>query len=117
MSLVADEDSVIGHVAFSKVKLPCAGRWVGLGPVSVRVDRQRQGIGSALVKAGLDDINARGFDGCVLIGNPKVYGPMGFLNNGKITYRDLPPNLVQWHSFAALEPSGEITFAPALEVT
>jgi len=114
LSLVADDDGVIGHVAFSSVTINAPGRWIGLGPISVTIDRQRQGIGSALVAEGLAQVKDLGFDGCVLIGNPSVYGPMGFVS-GDITYRDLAPKLVQWHSLTGLKPQGEILFAPALE--
>jgi len=117
LSLVADADGIIGHAAFSEVKLPSKGRWVGLGPISVRADRQRQGIGSKLVDTGLMDLRSQGYDGCVLIGNPAVYGPMGFVSDGALTYRDLAPKLVQWKSLSDMAPKGEVTFAPALEIT
>ncbi|MFC7539140.1 GNAT family N-acetyltransferase [Siccirubricoccus deserti] len=51
ISLVAeDEGEVIGHVAFSPVTIDgvATGRF-GLGPVAVRSDRQRSGIGQALI--------------------------------------------------------------------
>ncbi len=113
VSLVAVEDDLIGHVALSPAQAG-PGTWAGLGPVSVRADKQRQGIGTRLAQTALEKIRNDGFDGCVLIGNPDVYGPMGFRSGG-ITYRDLSDHLVQWISFGALRPSGGIRFAPALE--
>src|SRR5690606_36329603 len=63
VSLVAEADGeVVGHVAFSPVKIGRAPEdsdggeltgWYGLGPLSVSPARQRHGIGSALVRAGL----------------------------------------------------------------
>jgi len=115
LSLVAEEDgAVIGQASFSPVKIACAGRWASLGPIAVVETRQRQGIGSELAKQGLNWLEQQGYDGCVLIGNPKVYGSMGFVSGG-LTYRDLPEHLPQYVSLSGLVPSGEITFATALE--
>ncbi|SEW43566.1 putative acetyltransferase [Cognatiyoonia koreensis] len=115
LSLVVEDDGLIGHVAFSPLKQDASGVWVGLGPVSVRNDRQRRGIGTTLIKAGLEQMAARGVDGCILIGNPAVYAPMGFVSDGRITYRDLPDKLVQWYSLSGAKPAGEVVFAKALE--
>ena len=62
LSLVAEEDGeVVGHVAFSPVTVDGADvGWYGLGPISVRPDRQRQGIGRALVADGLERLRALG---------------------------------------------------------
>ena len=62
LSLVAEIDgAVAGHVAFSPVTLSdgSAG-WYGLGPISVEPARQGEGIGSALVRAGLDRLKGMG---------------------------------------------------------
>jgi len=114
LSLVADDDGIIGQVSFSPTTLPCEGRWASLGPIAVVADRQRQGIGSKLAKEGLKWLTEQGYDGCVLIGNPKVYGPMGFVH-GELTYRDVPSEVPQYISLSGLIPSGEMVFAPALE--
>lgn len=62
LSLVAiDEGERIGHAAFSPVTIAgVADGWFGLGPLSVRPDRQRRGIGRALVRAGLAALRSRG---------------------------------------------------------
>jgi len=114
LSLVAEDNGVIGQVSFSPVELPCKGRWASLGPIAIVANKQRQGIGSKLAKQGLGWLGEQGFDGCVLIGNPKVYGPMGF-TNGDLTYRDVPSHIPQFVSLSGLIPTGEILFAPALE--
>ena len=116
LSLVAeDQGQVIAHVALSPVQVDAPGDWVGLGPISVEIARQKQGIGTAIAHEGLARMKAQGFSGCVLIGNPKVYGPMGFVSDGRLTYRDLCSDLVQWLSFDGSTPAGEIVFADALE--
>ncbi|MFN3304916.1 MAG: GNAT family N-acetyltransferase, partial [Roseateles sp.] len=57
LSLVAQDPAtgeLLGHVACSPVRI--AGQdlgWQGLGPLAVRPDRQRQGVGAALVSAAL----------------------------------------------------------------
>jgi putative acetyltransferase len=77
-ALVAVEDAeVVGHVQFSR-------GWIGgtavlaLGPVGVRPDRQRRGIGSALIREGLDEAAARGEAAVMLLGSPAFYPRFGF---------------------------------------
>lgn len=116
LSLVAVEgDVIIGHAAFSPLSVGDATGWYSLGPIAVAVDRQKQGIGSALAGLGCDTLCGQGANGVALIGNPEVYGPMGFQSKGLLSYRDLPRRLVQHQIFAGEEPAGEILFAPALE--
>ncbi|MCC6313408.1 MAG: N-acetyltransferase [Thermomicrobiales bacterium] len=85
VSLVAvDEGRVVGHALFSPVELdgpygPDAPRLVGLGPIAVLPKRQGQGIGSRLIRAGLDDCRAQGFDAVVVLGDPAFYGRFGFV--------------------------------------
>ena len=118
LSLVAAAgDDLIGHVAFSRVMADGVfDGWYGLGPISVAVDHQKQGIGTALATKGCEALRAQGAKGVALIGNPKVYGPMGFVSNGALTYRDLPTTLVQQLPFGEAQMRGVLSFAPALEV-
>src|SRR5579875_2567758 len=76
VSLVATEDDrIVGHIAFSPATIDDRETgWFGLGPVAVVPNRQRQGIGRQLIKAGLDELRARGSQGCVVLGNPAYYG-------------------------------------------
>lgn len=55
VSLVAELDGrVVGHIAFSPVTMSDGSPdWYGLGPVSVRPEHQRKGIGGALIREGL----------------------------------------------------------------
>jgi putative acetyltransferase len=50
----------------------------GLAPVAVLPERQRQGVGSALVEAGLAEARAAGIDIVFLLGEPEYYGRFGF---------------------------------------
>ena len=103
LSLVAEEDGrVVGHVAFSPVTI--AGRhcdWYGLGPVSVLPKCQRQGIGKALIEAGLHRLRTCGAEGCVLVGDPGYYERFGFRNIPDLVLEGVPQEV-----FLAL-PFGE----------
>ncbi len=81
VSLVAeDEDAVIGHILLTPVILD--GRedldLMGLAPMAVVPDRQRQGIGSRLVQAGLAACRERGVGAVVVLGHPDYYPRFGF---------------------------------------
>ena len=82
LSLVAeDENGIIGHIAFSPVRIegthePTLG--VGLAPVAVQPDYQRQGIGSRLIREGLSACKQTGFGFVVVLGEPAYYHRFGF---------------------------------------
>jgi len=116
LSLVAEQDKIIGHVAFSPAKISgTTGVWYGLGPISVRAEKQRQGIGKKLAQTGLEMLRNMGAAGCVLTGNPDVYRPMGFSSEHALTYSGLNPKFILYYSFDGTLPAGEINFADALE--
>ena len=117
LSLVSEVDGqIVGHIAFSPVFFDGApGDWFGLGPVSVIPEMQKSGIGKALIETGLAMIKDAGAKGCVLIGDPGYYHRFGFANDGRITYRDLPSEYVQWLGFGDEKPSGVLTYSPGLE--
>ena len=83
LSLVAEvENRIVGHVLFSPVTVePPWGesRWAALGPIGVLPDFQGQGVGSRLVREGLDQCRSRGYDGVVLLGAPEYYSRFGFV--------------------------------------
>lgn len=117
LSLVAEEDGeIIGHIAFSPIAVgDIEDGWYGLGPISVKPERQRQGIGRALILKGLDLLRERGASGCALIGNPAVYRGAGFESDGKLTYGDLDARYVQRIIFKGTPPSGALKFSPAFD--
>jgi putative acetyltransferase len=82
ISLVATfGDDLVGHVALSPVSIAGAApgrRWLGLGPLAVRPDRQRAGIGTALMQAALAAGDRGGTELIVLLGEPAYYGRFGF---------------------------------------
>lgn len=112
VSLVAEEaGEIVGHVAFSPVTVGSAAEgWFGLGPVSVRPDRQRAGIGKAVVEAGLARLRGMGARGCVLVGDPRYYARFGFARDPALRCDGIPDEYVQRVVFTGPPPSGRITF-------
>lgn len=82
LSLVAEQDGeIVGHVLFSPVTVerePGAFAALALGPVAVLPERQNQGIGSALIRAGLEQCRVKGYTLVFLIGHPTYYPRFGF---------------------------------------
>ena len=81
LSLVADDGAIVGHILFTPVVVEDRQRHVvgmGLAPMAVRPDRQRQGIGLQLVRRGLDILRERGCPFVVVVGHPEYYPRFGF---------------------------------------
>lgn len=116
LSLVAIEGSeLVGHAAFSPIEIDGQQNgWFGLGPISVKREHQRKGIGRALIQKGLQMLRDRGASGCALIGDPDFYSRVGF-SSGRLRYRDLDARLVQHIVLRGDAPAGTIRYAPALE--
>ncbi len=116
VSLVAVEDGeIVGHVAFSPITVdgaPAPG-WFGVGPLSVRPDRQRSGVGTALMRAGLARLGDAGAKGCVLVGDPAYYRRFGFRASSSLDYPDLPAEYFQVLALASETPLGIVAFHPA----
>ena len=74
ISLVAvQDDRIVGHIAFSPVTITSDAAVVdaiGLAPMAVLPERQRQSIGSQLVEAGLQACRETGYKIVVVLGHP-----------------------------------------------
>jgi putative acetyltransferase len=83
VSFVADEDgSIVGHILFSPVTLSNHAdlRIMGLAPMAVLPSHQRRGIGSSLVRAGLERCCTQlGCAAVVVLGHRDFYPRFGFV--------------------------------------
>ena len=78
-SLVADDGAgVVGHVLFSVVGLDSGPEVLSLGPMAVMPERQREGIGSALIRQGLALAQSTRYPLVVVLGHPAYYPRFGF---------------------------------------
>ncbi len=89
LSFVAElAGKIVGHFLFSRFPLsqtPTGGHGgakdtdiVMLAPVSVHADHLRQGIGSAMIKLGIEQVKRMGFRGIIVEGNYRFYNTVGF---------------------------------------
>jgi len=80
VSLVAVKDrEIVGHILFSPVTLSQHPvEMMALAPVAVSPQEQRQGIGSALVRAGVERCKELGVGAVVVLGYPSYYPKFGF---------------------------------------
>lgn len=122
VSLVAESGSeLVGHILFSPVSL--AGhpeiRILGLGPMAVAPARQRQGVGSALVREGLRYCRRNGCIAVVVLGHAEYYPRFGFVpasRFGITSEYDVPDEvfmLLELDSGALQGLSGLVTYNDA----
>ena len=82
VSLVAERDgAIVGHILFSRMDVEADGAALsgaGLAPVSVVPDLQGQGIGDALIRAGLDALREQGVAISFVLGHDAYYPRFGY---------------------------------------
>ena len=72
---------IVGHAAYSLVEVSHQSeKWTfpALGPIAVAPAHQRQGIGSALIRAGIEIVADAGYGLLFLVGHPGYYARFGF---------------------------------------
>lgn len=117
VSLVAEIDGrVVGHIAFSPVAMSDGSPgWYGLGPVSVLLECQRQGVGGALIQEGLSRLKKLGARGCCLVGHPEYYRRFGFRNPPGLGHEGVPQDVFFVMSFDGHMPQGSVVFHEAFK--
>jgi putative acetyltransferase len=86
VSLIAEDNgAIVGHIMFSPVSLSGHPglKIMGLAPMAVAPAHQRKGIGSALVRAGLEQCQQLGFGAVVVLGHPTYYPRFGFSSSAR----------------------------------
>lgn len=87
LSFVAELDGeIVGHFLFSHFPLSTTREGgektdrgiVMLAPVSVHANYLRRGIGSAMIKMGIEKVREAGFNGIIVEGNFIFYNTVGF---------------------------------------
>jgi putative acetyltransferase len=82
-SLVAvEEEQIIGHIAFSATVIESLHATVNaaaLAPLAVLPTHQCRGIGSDLVRRGIDHCRRAGYRALLVLGEPAFYQRFGFI--------------------------------------
>ncbi len=81
-SLIAEENGrILGHILFSRIHIETENGQVpalALAPMAVLPGYQKQGIGSQLVKRGLDECKRLRHAIVIVLGHPAYYPRFGF---------------------------------------
>lgn len=75
------QNQVVRHIFFSPVAIESrerTARGMGLAPMAVLPEYQRQGIGSALIRAGIAELKVRQCRFIIVLGHAKYYPRFGF---------------------------------------
>ena len=132
--VIADENGLAAHIMYCRALLRSpAGNVSALmfGPVSVRPDRQRQGLGSRIIRFTLEKAEALGHGAVVITGSPAYYHRFGFEAASSRLIRlaalppeedapffmvkELRPGFLPHRPFTFQEPEGYTVDAQALE--
>jgi len=81
-SLVAELDGdIVGHIMFSRMSIQSSRGFIpaaALAPIAVLPEYQRRGIGSVLIRRGLEFLRAAGESIVIVLGHPDYYPRFGF---------------------------------------
>lgn len=122
LSLVAEiEGQVVGHILFTGVTMEgtdSGPRTLGLAPLAVSTEFQRQGIGSALMRDGLQRCRDMGYEAIVVLGHPEYYPKFGFLPARRYSLRceyEVPDEtfmVLELRARALQGPTGLVRYQP-----
>lgn len=110
-------NEIVGNIMYSRAALvqPDGTRFpiVIFGPLSVRPDYQRRGVGAALVRHSLEKAKEMGFAGVALTGSPDYYPRFGFRSGRDFGITDAEGNgsdyLMAMPLAAGTLPAGALT--------
>ena len=97
--VVEEEGRIIGHCILSK--LPISHRHENeilmLSPVSVAMNKQRQGVGTFMLQKGIKLAAEMGYKGIIVEGDPRYYQRFGFRTSTAFgiyaSEKNLPPSV------------------------
>jgi len=126
ISLVAVRDStILGHALFSPVSssdgTKTARKGIALGPVAVRPSQQGQGVGSALIRDGLERCRQAGWRAAFVLGDPDYYHRFGWssaADRGLRCQWKIPPGIFQAMELAPdglAEWTGLVSYDPVFD--
>lgn len=124
LTVVAVDDSgVLAHTMLSWVGLDDSsrGRILNLSPMAVRPDRQRQGVGSQLIRAVLERAEAAGEPAVMVEGIPGYYPQFGFERASTLGFvppsESIPDAAFMVKRLPGYDPSlaGRIVYPPAFD--
>lgn len=105
LSIVAEKDGmIIGHILFFPVQIKSkdkSHKSISLAPMAVVPEYQNQGIGSKLVRYGLEKCREKGYQSVIVLGHPKYYPRFGFEKASKCGI--IPPFEAPDEAFMAVE--------------
>ena len=118
--VVRHEGEIVGHIAFSRVRIDCVTGVMGgvaLAPVGVDPRYQSEGVGSVLVETGLEMLTDESV--FLVVGDPAYYTRFGF----SVAAGERYPSFYSGPYFMALvagdpavAPIGPVTYAEAFEL-
>jgi putative acetyltransferase len=105
LSIVAEKDCIIiGHILFFPIQIKSKDnsyKSVSLVPMAVLPEYQNQGIGSKLIRYGLEKCREKGCQLVIVLGHPEYYPRFGFEKASKWGIR--PPFEAPDEAFMAIE--------------
>ena len=104
---VDDTNQIVGHVMLSTARVG-ARKALALGPIAVRPDRQRRGIGTQLMHTTIRRARDTDYPLIALLGHPGFYAHFGFAPANQLhltTVYDAPPEAWLALPLPAYDPS------------
>lgn len=106
------DDEIVGQVLYTSAILDAPEQLIDvllLSPIGVRSDRQRQGIGSQLIRSTLAELQTRPEPLVFLEGSPAYYPRFGFQPGGPLGFdkpsRRIPDKAFQVFALEGYDPS------------